>query len=301
MKSKSDSKDSKYPKNMLVETVRERKGGVLQPVGVMVGINDAADGISCIRTGWSRCKLPPVLPKAPTIGVDMTYLDMEGLRIKYVNALDKYRRDVKSSDSFNMERGVAEACQNILFPSKLPVGRNFGKKYAAFQDRCLRYFRDVTLVLDNGKTRSVAPRISRRKGSMGSNGSNIGISKKSQESFPSLLSPFLNDVLIEEFIRTNPLPAGMTANDARSILKDVMSGKVSTICNNPNCPIHGVKAQKSVASLNNLLGSPIKAPPAPVTPIMPAMMALPPEVQRIAKALESIIGPIKIVGIRKIG
>ena len=46
-------------------------------------------------------------------------------------------------DKFNKEQGVAFACQDILNPKPVPVGRDFSKKYAIFRNRCNRYFKDA--------------------------------------------------------------------------------------------------------------------------------------------------------------
>jgi hypothetical protein len=134
-----------YPRNMIVEKVQERHGETLHPVevngetlyrkvpvlktvGVFVGINDAVDGIGCIRTGWSRCKLQPSsVEHAP-----------EGIY-----------------DPFNMERAVDRACFNMLSPTTVPIGRNFAKKFEAFKGRCERYFKDVSYVCDNGVCRKI--------------------------------------------------------------------------------------------------------------------------------------------------
>lgn len=164
-------------RNMLVETVFERRGERYEPiqppkgekdakdakaevlfrkvpnlipVGVMVGVNDVANGLGCIRTGWSRCKLPPAV--APMVIPDeyLKLMKPAGLR-KYHDAHKAHEQAVKNSDSFSMERGIAQACQHIMLPANLPKGRGFGKKYAKFQDRCNRYFKDVNVVCDNGK------------------------------------------------------------------------------------------------------------------------------------------------------
>jgi len=48
-----------------------------------------------------------------------------------------------SLDTFNKESGVAFACQCILVPKPVPVGRGFAGKYAIFIKRCSRYFKDA--------------------------------------------------------------------------------------------------------------------------------------------------------------
>jgi len=68
-------------------------------------------------------------------------------------------------DIFDKELGVAFACQNILIPKTVPVGRNFSKKYANFQERCSRYFKDAkgipsstaTKAKSKGNVKSVVP------------------------------------------------------------------------------------------------------------------------------------------------
>lgn len=92
-----------YPNNVLVEFVKERRNGRDAFVGTFVGIKDR----NVIRTGWSRCR--------------------------------------SNVDVFSKEIGVAFACQNILMSKSapVPVGRSFAKKYAIFQERCKRYFKDA--------------------------------------------------------------------------------------------------------------------------------------------------------------
>jgi hypothetical protein len=57
-------------------------------------------------------------------------------------------------DIFDKELGVAFACQNILIPKTVPVGRNFSKKYANFQERCSRYFKDAKGIPSSTKAKS---------------------------------------------------------------------------------------------------------------------------------------------------
>jgi hypothetical protein len=146
------------PRNMLVETVMERKGErfevvgtqtvmgeksntlyrkvpIMKPVGVFVGINDH----SIIRLGFSKCKLPPAI------------IPEEILCQMRPEFITKYEDARRNSDVFNKDNGIAMAMRNMLVPSKVPTGRGFAQKYAAFKQRCIRYFKDVPAMDVGGK------------------------------------------------------------------------------------------------------------------------------------------------------
>lgn len=180
--------------NMLVQVVRERRGGVLQPVGVMVGINDIADGIGCVRTGWSRCHLPPVHAPATIPDEYLSLMKPEGIR-KYHAAHKAHENAVKNSDKFNKERGIAQAIQNMLTFPPVPSGRGFGRKYARFQGRCNNYFQDAQFFIDNGKTTRI-PRLPR--------------TPKNEVKGEDVLKDLLGIDLFNSFVKTNPaLMAGL--------------------------------------------------------------------------------------------
>ena len=157
-----------YPRTMLVQTVCERRGTImlpvdkngkkcarvpaeskatqlyaefpnLVPIGVFVGIND----FGCIRMGWSRCRLAP--KKIPD--------DQLVLMRPEVQA--EYNRKVANSDVFNMERGVAEAMKNMLLAIPAPVGRGFAKRFNAFKQRCLYYFKDAIYIQEGAKINAI--------------------------------------------------------------------------------------------------------------------------------------------------
>lgn len=132
----------KYPKNMLIQTVKGNVNGKIQPIGVFVGIND----VGCVRVGWSKCRLPPsIIPEKYLVK----------MRSEYIEA---YKKELVNSDKFDLDRGIAEALKHIMVPSKVPVGRNFEKKFKAFEQRCRYYFKDAICVqLDNGQ---IVPRSS---------------------------------------------------------------------------------------------------------------------------------------------
>lgn len=242
---------------MLVETVYERKGfrmepipqtveekaakkevlfrkvPVIFPVGVMVGINDVADGVGCIRTGWSRCKLPPTTK--PTVLPEDVVNDLtpEGKQ-KYFAAHAAYNKACKDSDGFDIERGIAECCKHILLGDKrpngtstMPHGRGFGRKYQQFKIRCQRYFKDVYGTCEDGKT-----------------GKNPHY-KMSKKQAVSILAGLFAEAMIRDVQR-------------------------------------------------NAGGSNVSAIPGmtPVTDKTP----LPPEIREIQKGLETIMGPLRIVG-----
>jgi len=149
----------KIPRSMLVETVMERKGEKmvqvesltddstalykkvpnLIPVGVFVGIND--HGI--IRIGHSKAKLPP-----KEIPSDLLHL----MRADAIMAYEKAR---KNSDTFSKERGIAHAFQNMLLGATVPTGRGYSQKYEAFKKRCIRYFKDLPAICENGQVTMV--------------------------------------------------------------------------------------------------------------------------------------------------
>lgn len=120
-----------YPRNMLIQRVREEIKGHFQSVGVFVGIND--NGV--IRCGFSKCHLPPtVIPEKYLV------LMREDVQLKY-------RKGVINSDTFNLQRGISEACRHIFAPIEVPRhGREFARKYADFRFRCMRYFKDAQKV-----------------------------------------------------------------------------------------------------------------------------------------------------------
>jgi hypothetical protein len=138
------------------EEVTYRKVPVLVPVGVMVGINDAVNGVGCIRIGWSRCRLPPANKPVEIPDEYLKLMTPEGIS-KYHAALSDYKKAVENSDKFDMERGIAQAIQNMTTMAiadkavNIPTGRGFRSKYDTFRTRCYRYFKDVRDVVENGK------------------------------------------------------------------------------------------------------------------------------------------------------
>ena len=136
----SNSEEYTGPDRCICEETLYRKVPNLIPVGVMVGMND--NGV--IRVGWSRCKLPPALSKAPMVIPEeyLAHMTDEGIE-KYYAEQRAYDQAVLNSDTFNMDQGIAQACTRMLVYAELPKGRNFGGKFKAFTERCCRYFKDV--------------------------------------------------------------------------------------------------------------------------------------------------------------
>jgi hypothetical protein len=236
-----------------------RKMPVIVPIGVMVGINDPANGLGAIRTGWSRCKLPPF--NKPEVISDRMFrmLTATGKR-QYHAAHAAYDKAVADSDKFNLERGVSEAMKHIFMPADLPKGRGFGKKYAAFQDRCNRYFKDVKAILSNGIV-TPNPRYE------------VPVKKMSPSAEAVLSSIFGKDLLNQMIKIAGPPPQEMLDLVER-IGKQDMSG------NGCNCPI--------CTARRNQQG---------IKPAAMPNIGMPPEIQQVVRMIEQILGPIKIVGL----
>jgi hypothetical protein len=295
-------------RNVLVETVHERKGfrfepipqtaeeiaakaeqtfrkvPILIPVGVMVGVNDIANGVGCIRTGWSRCKLPPAI-QPPSIPAEyMPFLNKTGVR-KLHAAKAAHAKAVKNSDEWTMERGMAFAMQNLLIPSPVPTGRGFARKYAAFQTRCNRYFKDVEWTLVNNVAvrnpmyQRPAPKVTPAS-LLGIGSPRTGNGKAAQ--LKMLFNMLGGEEGVKQMMKIAPIP-GLTEQQ----VIDILSGKVQLPERKPgaicNCPICTEMRQKAKGMGGNI---------APAMPNIP----LPPELQQIVRALEKIVGPVKIVG-----
>lgn len=296
---------------MLVETVHERHGSrmepipqtaeekaakkeilfrkvpVIIPVGVMVGINDVANGIGAIRTGWSRCKLPP-FEKPETISDNMfNMLTAEGKR-QYHAAHAAYEKAVKDSDKFDLERGISEAMRVILMGDKkpngesgLPKGRGFAKKYAAFQDRCNRYFRDVKGILQDGVV-IPNPRFTPPVRKLSPSGEAMLASVLGKDLVAELIKiggPPSQDIiaLAETIAKLQPDLAKLPkVNPSAPARFTAPSGWSSCLC--PSCTAR--RNQQGVNLANTLLSS------------------LPPEIQQVVKMLENQLGPMKIIGLK---
>lgn len=113
------------------EEIWYRKVPNLVAVGVFVGMVD--NGV--IRTGWSRCRLPNlnVFPDEYA----MSFMPQQ-VRVKWEVEI---ANELRGTDSFDMERGMAEAYRNMIEGNPAPVGRRFNHKYDEFKDRCRRYFK----------------------------------------------------------------------------------------------------------------------------------------------------------------
>ena len=152
----SNSEEYTGPDGCICEEILYRKVPNLIPVGVMVGMND--NGV--IRVGWSRCKLPPAISKAPMVIPEeyLEHMDAEGIE-KYYKEQHAYDQAVLNSDTFNMDQGIAQACTRMLVYAELPKGRNFGGKFKAFTERCCRYFKDVRYLAEYDKNRHCFTKI----------------------------------------------------------------------------------------------------------------------------------------------
>jgi len=211
----------KLPKGQEPKTFRKVPNKV--PVGVFVGINDVANGVGCIRTGWSKCHLAPMTAPVTIPEKYLKLMKVEGIR-KYEKELKAHENAVKNSDVFNFEQGVAYAMQNIISPSNVPAGKGFAKKYAKFQERCKKYFADVNMVCENGVVTPVVRKVKPHR----------LLDQRGMQTFEELWGNFMQ--------ATNPI--------------------------------------KPMVSINH--------------------PSLPPEIKEMARFLQTVIGPMKVVGVRRV-